>query len=93
MVVEETFVFALHDLCLAVHLGHLLQAVKDGLDVTFVVPVDRFPNAQMVSTFELTLESLNKQLRHPGQYIQRCLSEPERLQERRERTERRLCAF
>lgn len=55
MVVE--LIFALVALALAVHLGHLLQAVKDGGRDAVVLSVDDFAHVRSGGTVQLTLHA------------------------------------
>lgn len=62
MVVE--LIFALAALALAVHLGHLLKAVKDGGSDAVVLSVDDFADVCSGGAVQLTLDACDVKL--PG---------------------------
>lgn len=60
MVVQLVLAFA--SLSLAIHLGHLLQAVKHGRKDPLVIVVDDFAHRQVVAAFQLSFDSVDKEL-------------------------------
>ena len=62
VVVELVLALALRALPLAVHLGHLLQAVEDGRDDALVVTVDDLADVERVGAVELRLDARDEEL-------------------------------
>jgi hypothetical protein len=60
MVVE--LVLVLSALSLAVHLGHLLQAVEHGSGNALVVRIDDLSDVEIVGAFELVLDAVDEHL-------------------------------
>lgn len=63
MIVELIFAFASRAVSLALHLGHLLQAVEHGRDNPLVLRVDNLADVEGVGTVQLRLDAGDKDLR------------------------------
>lgn len=62
MVIELVLIFATLPVAFAVHLGHLLQAVKDGGDDALVLLVDDAANVEVVGAIKLRLDPRDEEL-------------------------------
>lgn len=63
MVVELILVLGRDALSLTVHLGHLLEGVKDGRDHALVFRADDAANGKCTRAFELAFDALDEELR------------------------------